>query len=165
MVRRRGWVVGIVLLICAVGACSSNKSSPVASSTTTTTTTTIPTTTSSAPVARNEAFCDAVKEGFRAENAVDLEHGSPESLRKSSAVAIAKVKAAQEHVPEAYKVVWAHLLEGLQKFEQVLADNNYGITAFKSSPAGKQLLNDPTLGQTFQRLENYLENTCGGTVR
>ena len=148
------------VLICAGAACSSGKSSSV--TTTRPASTVAPTTLRPGGTAtKGDAFCKAATAGFRAENAVDLERGSPAALRRTAAAAIVAAKAAQKLAPEDAKAVLATLVVRLQDFRHVLAANNYDAAAFKASKAGHQLLNDPALGQTFQSLSAYLETKCG----
>jgi hypothetical protein len=164
--RRRALArLGLVpVLVCAAAACSSGSSSGKSPAVTTTqpASTAPPTTVRAGGTAvKGDAFCKAATAGFRAENSVDLENGSPASLRRTAAAAIVAAKAAQKLAPDDAQALMATLVKRLGDFQRVLAANNYDVAAFKASTAGQQLLNDPALGQTFESLNAYLETKCG----
>jgi hypothetical protein len=64
-------------------------------------------------------------------------------------------------VPKDAADVVARMVALQEKFNKVLADNNYDTAAFAASDAGLALINDPSFAQTGKDLDAYLADKCG----
>jgi len=142
-----------------------NIATTVPASTIVSTTTTAPSTTitvSSQPetAVKGDEFCVAFLAAMAAENTIDLDNGTPESLEASTAAALEAVKAAQTIAPKDFHDVATAFVEFLSKFQSALADNRYDRVAFASSTAGQAILNDPAGGTTFNAIDAYLGAKC-----
>ena len=150
---------GLALLIaCTLAACSSgtSKSEP----TTVPPTTAAPTTTTVGGAVKGDAFCTAAVAAIRDEQSIRLDGGASPAVKAAAAKTVVDVLAAQKAAPDDFSAEWSKIVAGLQKFKQVLADNNYDVAAFKASSEGAALLNDSALAQTFTDIDQYLTTKC-----
>jgi hypothetical protein len=149
-----------LLIVCTLAACSSNKSK--SEPTTVPPSTAAPTTTIGSAV-KGDAFCTAALAAIRDEQSINLANGASPAVKIAAAKTVVDVLAAQKVAPDDFSAEWSKIVAGLQKFKQVLADNNYDVAAFKASSAGAALLNDSQLAQTFTDIDKYLADNCGVT--
>jgi hypothetical protein len=149
-----------LLVACTLAACSSGKSK--SEPTTVPPTTAAPTTTVGSAV-KGDAFCTAALAAIRDEQSIKLDGSASPAVKAAAAKTIVDVLAAQKAAPEDFSAEWSKIVAGLQKFKQVLADNNYDVAAFKASSEGAALLNDSALAQTFTDIDQYLADNCGVT--
>ena len=112
---------------------------------------------------KGDAFCTAALAAIRDEQSINLTGSASPAVKAAAAKLIVDVLAAQKAAPDDFSAEWSKIVAGLQKFKQVLADNNYDVAAFKASTEGAALLNDSALAQTFTDIDQYLAANCGVT--
>ena len=162
-------MVAVLSIVLSAAACSSGTSSsaPTVAATTTTaapTTTLAATTTTSAPqpqtATKGDAFCVALISAMQSENTVDLDNGTPESLKATTAATIEAVTVAQAVVPKDFELTMSAFATFLDSVQKALAANNYDRVAFAASDAGKAVLTDPAVGAAFNEIDAYLAAHC-----